>query len=403
MPYKLNDCVVGDGDAGFQEFLARAHTGKLRPVCLCRPRGAEMYVARLEGQYIIKRMPDTGHLHSPDCDSYDPPPELSGLGQLVGGAIQNNPSDGTVALKLGFSLAKSTTPRAAPASSGETKPESVKTEGSKLSLRGLLHLLWEHAGFNRWSPSMVGKRTWPVIQRHLKQAAMDKVAKGGNLSEQIYIPEPFYIERKDEISQRRRAQMLRLTPGGKGSKQLMLVVGEVKEIAASRYGHKVVLKHCPDYHFMLADDIHRRMFKAFGEQLAMWDALEDSHLMMVGTFGCGPTGVASIESLALMNVTADWLPFENQFEKELVDRLVGQGRRFLKGMRYNLASNCPMASAVLTDVGDDPVAMYLVWPGAGEEYEQKLNALMTESKISHWVWRVDEAMPDFVSNHIGAE
>lgn len=397
MPYKLNDCVVGDGDAGFQEFLAQAHTGKLRPVCLCRPRGAEMYVARLEGQYIIKRMPDTGHLHSPDCDSYDPPPELSGLGQLVGGAIQNNPSDGTVALKLGFSLAKSTTLRAAPVSSGETKPESVKTEGSKLSLRGLLHLLWEHAGFNRWSPSMAGKRTWPVIQRHLKQAAMDKVAKGGNLSEQLYIPEPFYIERKDEISQRRRAQMLRLTPGGKGSKQLMLVVGEVKEIAASRYGHKVVLKHCPDYYFMLADDIHRRMSKAFGEQLAMWDALEDSHLMMVGTFGCGPTGVASIESLALMNVTSDWLPFENQFEKELVDRLVGQSRRFLKGMRYNMTSSCPMASAVLTDVGDDPVAMYLVWPGAGEEYEEKLDALMAESKISHWVWRVEEQMPSLLS------
>ena len=50
----------------------------------------------------------------------------------------------------------------------------------------------------------------------------------------------------------------------KGRHQLMLVVGEVKDIAPARFGHKIVLKHLPDFPLMAADDLHRRLRKAFG-------------------------------------------------------------------------------------------------------------------------------------------
>jgi len=47
-----------------------------------------MYIAKVGNRYIVKRMPDTGQLHSPDCDSYEPPAELSGLGEVLGSAIK---------------------------------------------------------------------------------------------------------------------------------------------------------------------------------------------------------------------------------------------------------------------------------------------------------------------------
>lgn len=83
--------------SGFAESIANAHAAHQRPRCLCTPEGVEMYVARLAGPhggYIVKRMPDTGCRHACDCPSFEPPADLSGLGQLLGTAITEDPATG---------------------------------------------------------------------------------------------------------------------------------------------------------------------------------------------------------------------------------------------------------------------------------------------------------------------
>ncbi|MDF6865560.1 DUF1173 domain-containing protein, partial [Escherichia coli] len=146
--------------------------------------------------------------------------------------IQENPDEGTTALKFDFALSKGAS-RSAPAPSGN-ETDSVKTDGNKLTLRGTLHYLWEEAGFTRWAPTMAGKRSWYVIRKYLLQAAEDKTAKGASLAGMLYMPESFNAEKKNEITQRRLAQMMRIATPEKGTRRLMLVVGEVKELAQSR-------------------------------------------------------------------------------------------------------------------------------------------------------------------------
>src|SRR6476619_3469288 len=75
---------------GFAEAVANAHAARHRPRCMCLGgfdgRGIEMYVAHLAGTndgFIVKRMPNTGSHHAPDCPHYEPPPESSGLGQVL--------------------------------------------------------------------------------------------------------------------------------------------------------------------------------------------------------------------------------------------------------------------------------------------------------------------------------
>ena len=78
------------GSTEFAEAIAAAHATHQRPRCLCLVEGVEMYVARLAGTdegFIVKRMPDTGCHHAPDCPSYEPPADLSGLGQVLGGSL----------------------------------------------------------------------------------------------------------------------------------------------------------------------------------------------------------------------------------------------------------------------------------------------------------------------------
>ncbi|MYM53395.1 DUF1173 family protein, partial [Pseudomonas aeruginosa] len=151
------------------------------------------------------------------------------------------------------------------------------------------------------------------------------------------------------MSQRRVAPMGEADTAVKGSRRLMIVIGEVKEVAQSRYGHKIVFKHLPDCHFMMNDDLHKRLLKRFEVELGLWDALEDTHLMAIGTFSVGNTGIASLEEVALMSVTENWIPFESTFDQMVIDAMSRANRRFMKGMRYNLPSNRPLACLVASD------------------------------------------------------
>ena len=104
--YWIGQAIVEEDDAGFDAALAEAHRTRQRPVCLCCEKGAVMYIARIGDQFFTKRMPLSGPNHDPRCQSYEPPYELSGLGPLIGGAIQLDPASGMAALKLDFSLSK---------------------------------------------------------------------------------------------------------------------------------------------------------------------------------------------------------------------------------------------------------------------------------------------------------
>lgn len=356
---------------------------------MCRSPPTEMYIAKVAGRYMLKRMPNTGGDHSPACDSYEPPAELSGLGQVMGTAIQENTEDGLTTLKLNFSLSK-VAGRAAPVSSGAEK-DSVKTDGTKLTLRGMLHFLWEEAGFNRWSPHMAGKRSWSTIRKFLIQAAENKIAKGSNLSDILYIPEPFTVDKKDEIAQRRLAQMRKASAPSKDTRHLLLVIAEVKDIAQSRNGFQVTFKQVPDANFMMNEDLYKRLEKRFEIELSLWDAYKaTSHLMTISTVSVSATGIPFIEEIAVMAVNENWIPFESTFDKMLLESLTTGARRFVKGLRYNLVSSKPLACAVLSDTSPNPTGMYIQPFGATEEYTAALKNLMEESKLDPWLWRADE-------------
>lgn len=165
---------------GFAEAIAEAFELRLRPHCLCQPGadglGIEMYVARLMNGYIVKRMPNTGSAHTPHCPSYEPPAEFSGLGQLLGSAIVENPTTGDTTLKLDFPLSKLPGRSAFPAAASSSS--SVATQGHKLSLRALLHYLWDQAELTHWKPGFAGRRTWFTVRKHLLQAAEKKFTQG---------------------------------------------------------------------------------------------------------------------------------------------------------------------------------------------------------------------------------
>lgn len=181
----------------------------------------------------------------------------------------------------------------------------------------------------------------------------------------------------------------------------MLLIGEVKEFTPSRSGQRLVVKHLPEFPFLLEEDLHRRMTARFEQELTLWNGVAEAHLIVIATFGAGPAGVAAVEELALMVVTDNWIPIEHMYDASLVEALTRDRRRFIKCLRYNLPPSRLFASAVLSDALPSPVALYIVPPGADPDYGHALDTLVAESALPAWIWAASQGpMPTFPKREV---
>lgn len=348
-----------------------------------------MYIARIGAErYLIKRMPDSGMAHDPRCGSYLPPEGLSGLGQVLGTAISEEPAQGLTALRLGFRM--STTERATSAAAGGCGGDcdSVAADPTRLTLRAVLHYLWHEADLATWSPGMAGKRNWRIVSWHLRQAALGKFTKGRPLATRLYVPEPFTTQKKTEIAARRLAAWSPAQHRG-ASRHFMMLIGELKAIEPTRFGHRLVIKHQPDAPLMIDDVLLSRLRRRFSDELELWEGDVEGHLMVIATFSVGRAGLASAEEISVAMADRNWLPYESVADKLLLDTALTACRRFTKSMRYNLAPDKPMASMVFTDTQVPTAAFVLTRADDADTVHDIAQQTGTET----WTWVVGDPIP----------
>ncbi|EON25005.1 hypothetical protein CF8_0904 [Nocardioides sp. CF8] len=380
--------ITHTNNADVQQLLAAAHTDRVRPLCLCRTGGVAMYVAKIgPDKYLIKRMPDSGLEHAHRCASYLPPEELSGLGQVLGSAITEEADSGLTAIKLGFRMSKSE--RAAPTGVGDAGvADSVASDPNRLTLRAVLHYLWQEADLATWTPGMADKRNWRIVSWYLRRAARGKFTKGKPLATRLYVPEPFTVKKKTEITARRLSAWTPMQQHG-SAQQFMMLIGELKAIDPARFGHKLVIKHLPDAPLMIDDTLLARLNRRFGHELELWHTDDEGHLMVIATFSVGRAGLATAEEVSLVMTDRNWLPYESLADKLLLDTALAARRRFTKSLRYNLAPDKPMASLVFTDT-ETPTAAFLL---TNDEDRDTVAEIATHAGANAWTWVLGEEMP----------
>ena len=174
---------------------------------------------------------------------------------------------------------------------------------------------------------------------------------------------------------------------------LMLLVGEIKEVAQARFGQKLVIKHLPDMPLMLPDDVHRRLKTRFATELELADAIPGAHLVAIATFGRGAAGIASVEEIALV-ATTKTLDCHRA-------RLRGRTRRRPRplrsplrqgGLRYNLKRTDPLACVVLPWTRPRPTALHVV-PDVDGAFASALDELIAASNLPACLWHAGAAMP----------
>lgn len=259
-----------------------------------------------------------------------------------------------------------------------------------------MHYLYEQGKLNYWLPKEKATN-WYLVRKQLLRAASDKTSKRQELSKTIYIPETFNTDIKKDIVARRNEQLSPLNAKGSGQ-NLMIVIGEVKSIEKARYDFKLIAKHCPDFHFFMNEDVHKRINKRFIKELELWNMYGDQcHLMFICTILKTASDLPLIQEISLMLVNKHWIPFENKYEYELIEEMTEQKRQFIKGLRYNLPTSKPLASIVAVDTNPKPTAMYIIPTSESEQYMQSIELMIEESDYASWQWEVDQVMPDLPS------
>ncbi len=254
----------------------------------------------------------------------------------------------------------------------------------------MLHYLWEAGEITEWRSVWAGKRGWSRVRNSLLNAASQMTARGGPLSEMLFVPEVFHPEDKDGIAARRAVALKGIQATGPGPRKLMLMVGEVKEFASAREGHKVLVRHLP-FPLMVEEGAWRRLAARYEAELELWRSNDAFHLIVVATFGISIAGVASVEEIALMVVNEHWLPFETIDELRLLEKLSVLKRKSVKGLRFNLSRDQPIVSVMLPEQKLAPVAMFIVPASAGEDYEHALRDMIeARPEITPWIWRVED-------------
>jgi hypothetical protein len=388
--FSIQGRIIDVDDPGLQEALAAVYNMPERPHCLCQPGGIEMYVAK-HREFVIKRMPDSGSNHHPSCPSYEPENQHSGLGELVGEAVLER-EPGRIELRVDFPWMRRLG-RGVPGGEPQDAPE-VSVARKRMSLRALLHYLFERAGFNRWTPAMAGKRNQGVLRKYLLEAAEDITVKGVSLSARIYVPEPFNETTKAEAARRRREKLAVLRPY-EGHIPLALVIGEYKTCEATAQGYRIWVKHMPDAPLLIAGKAWSRIERVFSPLFEACDA-DTGHrarLIMAALIRARREFTYEIDAISLMLASEHWIPVEGVHELPLIDALVSQQRRFIKPLRYDAKSAAPFPNALLLDTGPQPVPLHVLSAFMEAKERAAKEKAIAVTKEHPWTWWTDQPFP----------
>lgn len=361
-----------DGPA-LQDALKKLEGTEMRPLCCCTSPAPQMVVAyvRERDKFILRRMPNSGHLHAFICPSFAPVPELSGLADVLGTAVVTL-DDGVTVVRLGFSLDQRPSRGRSP-SAGAGVPGGLKSNPAELGMIGNLHGLWNKARLATSYPGRSDKPSWREVRNGLLDAARRTRTRSVEFGKRVFVPPPFFPEREDELARERDAFFHSLEAG-----QLGILIAEFKY----RHDRKLYFKHLPRFPFFLERGASERFDRKFADRIELKDEVEGAHLIAIATFSYN-RGFCNVVEIDMMPVTAEWIPFEHPREAELIKAL--RERKFVKSLRYNLSASAPMASATLYDT-DGPTALYAPPADISADAEKALRAAAERAPCRTWFW-----------------
>lgn len=413
----------------WQRRLAQAWGGDERPVCDCLYQGQPMGLSvhrclrQRDGRqvevYHLARLRHQGALHHVACSFHEADPRRDGRSGYVEGVVRER-DDGriSIALRRGLRCLDVAAAPADPAQPARQGGGQGAVRQARMTELGLLHLLWEEAGLNGWTPRLGrARRRWPFVREALDRAALRIVpARNQILSDRLAM-----IGYADEDG----PALLRETARNCGDTWRILLLGIVDDIAlvnweegqqfcalrfdgagaynlrvsAASIWHERVARRYPMAMAALARPRAERAIRVVGLVTATVRVGVNQGLSLVR---------CRADDIALMEVEPDTLtPVSSGHELAIARALVEQRRSFIRPLRFDAGRDAVLPDFVLTDTGDPRGTPMEVFGRADEAYvarrAEKARYYDEVYGQAHW-WHWDAATspghwPDFPPAH----
>ena len=333
---------------GWQSVLKAAYRhSELR--CGCNGMGAKrLAVKHYDGSdsFALARFSLTGGQHAADCRFHGADPSQSGLGGYSAGVIDQR-SDGSVKIRLEIGMLQRTDVVAPTLPRKTLNDRAPAAKQSSMKLLGLLHYLWAEAGLNQWKPSFAGKRKASLTYWWVNNAAENLWAGKVELSHQLLLP-AFGAETRDAQRNRSRATAAVQT------KHRMVLIAPLAAFTQERYDGMARQLKIAGFHGMpiafMPTGLWETTVRRFQNAISAWRGGHGAVVIAQVELKQGPKGIyASVIDLGVMSVTAEFIPVESSYERIVAEKLVAEGRAFVKPMRYDAGSDQVFPDFILTD------------------------------------------------------
>jgi Protein of unknown function (DUF1173) len=367
------------------QLLLRRSKGQY-PRCLCRSPGSPLYIAQ-RAKFYLARLPGSGPDHAPACPSYEPEASLCGWGIYTKKALEDR-GDGRIQLRLSAPLAIRAT-LGAQSGSPPAHVGAERTQRDAIGLRGLLHLLWERSEFNRWRPAMLGRRRYKQVYKYLGEAAESVTLRRETLTHFLFMPEPFDQNQRLQIEARRQRALAERSESASGTPMRVLVAGQVHSILPLEeavYG--ISLAHVPrEFMIRATSPLLFRLRQETEFAWLDWPTLySEFRLIVLFTMQRSRHGNWTIDELAGMVTTLEYIPVLSIEEAVLAQQLVRQSRTFYKPLPYD-AGAARLPNFLLIDCGNAPVPLEIIGHDEPDAATRQMRlAEYAEARKTHWRW-----------------
>ena len=383
----------------WQRMLQTALRQNQQPECLCwgSEKPMPLSIARHGKSLIIRRMPMSGPNHHALCPSHGGK-DASRAGSRTSSAAVQKPDSGVVDIKLDVPLS-TFTGAALNAPKGRQNGSAASTDRQDMTLLGLMHLIWERAGLNRYSETTNRQKRISHVYAKVIEELGEITIDGAPATDRLFVPNLQFTEdaMEQKVLDLNEQYESLLDSASANEKPVMLIMAEVRRCTISKFSFGLLLKGmpniCPIWASRVAMDRISRSFPELVTKLLSGNMDKDSRIWCLAGVQMSSKGSFNLVYGSLMELAVKYIPVDSCHELTLVSALVRQGRTFIKPLRYT-REELVSPDFILLDTLP-PVAMEVSGLGTPEYLYDKRKKLqiLRDQKQRLWTWDAHKKDP----------
>lgn len=328
------------------DLLSPYHKCKdVRIFCLCTTsKQHTVHVSQRYGNYFLIKHAQTGSQHEKLCHHYSLTAREAACMGYSSDVIIGDESGKNITISLDSPLRLGATEEngGEKVQSYEFRPGLRREVLNRMTLLGLLHLIWEKAGLHKINSYETKESVWLSLRR-----ASSVIRPRGHKNLQLGLADMLLLPIHAETINQSKRNWAKLDDAYKRKKHVLFIAklssSEVDGLNFNQenkegFSLEGIFGISLGLHPDRANDLLAKFNKSFGDELAYSKKGADIILFGIArVYKIEKKYSARIERITAMPVACEHIPFDSSYEWSFIEELVKQKRHFEKPLKYDSA------------------------------------------------------------------